>query len=808
MNLSPDDAATEDPRLFQAVQDYLAEVEAGRRPDRRAFAARFPDLSDAMAPYLEALDAVHAATPQLQQSSAGRPAPASADLNLAEPLGDFRIVREIARGGMGTVYEAMQLSLGRKVALKVLPFAAALDSKQLQRFKNEAHAAAQLHHTNIVPVYAVGMERGVHYYAMQLIEGQNLAVVIESLRHGVKDVESGNQSDRQPEPQPVKQEDTTDFFSPSPSPSFSRAPAPTRTIQGTHLTTQRTVRTRDFFRTVARMTVQVAEGLEYAHGLGIIHRDIKPANLLVDAHGTVWITDFGLATFHTDVGLTQTGDLLGTLRYMSPEQASGQRVLLDHRTDIYSLGASLYELLTLVPIFDGQDRQLLLRQIMNEEPRPPRAIDRSIPEELETIVLKAISKTPSERYATAREFADDLQRFLRDEPILARRPTLLQRARKWLRRHPSVPIAATILLILLTLGSMVSAGFIRVEQKKADLAYEREKQRAEEAEQEFRLARQAVDDMIQLAEVELADKPYMEDLRRQLLEKALVYYQRFIEQRRDDPDAQDDLALTRKKVKNILGDLALMQGAGQLNLLREKAVLDDLRPSIEQSQRLEELEKRMEARHKSTFSDLHRISEKELGQRLLDLARANESDVATILTRQQRDRVKQIYLQVKGADAFREPWVIRELKIAGDQKARIEGILMAEAIAGMRGFGRDRLTRVGPGGPGGPFQSPPGERDPGRPGPFDAGRGGPIDEEKRKAFEEERLKAIQEWQKAIEERRKKATEKILAELSKDQRKQWQEMIGEEFKGQLKGPMGGFFGKPPHLQGPRRGPDPK
>ena len=183
------------------------------------------------------------------------------------------------------------------------------------------------------------------------------------------------------------------------------------------LSTQRSVRGGGFFRTAAKLAAQAAEGLDYAHGLGIVHRDVKPANLLVDGRANVWITDFGLAQFQTQAGLTQTGDLVGTLRYMSPEQAGGQHVLVDHRTDVYALGATLYELLTLRPIFDGQDQRTLLHQILNDEPKLPRALAPAIPAELETIVLKAVAKVPTERYATARDFADDLHRYLRDEPI-------------------------------------------------------------------------------------------------------------------------------------------------------------------------------------------------------------------------------------------------------------------------------------------------------------------------------------------------------------------------------------------------------
>src|SRR5262249_52371238 len=161
-----------------------------------------------------------------------------------------------------------------------------------------------------------------------------------------------------------------------------------------------------------------------------------------------WLTDFGLAQFHADAGLTQTGDLLGTLRYMSPEQAGGQRGLIDHRTDVYALGATLYELLTLQPIFTGSDRQTLLRQILHEDPRRPGSGARPPPPDVETIARRAVSKAPAGRYPPARDFADDLHRFLRHEPIQARRATVAQRARKWLRRHPSVLVAGVVLLVL------------------------------------------------------------------------------------------------------------------------------------------------------------------------------------------------------------------------------------------------------------------------------------------------------------------------------------------------------------------------
>jgi tetratricopeptide (TPR) repeat protein len=303
----------------------------------------------------------------------------------------------------------------------------------LQRFHNEARAAACLHHEHIVPVYGVGQERGVHYYAMQFIDGQTLAALIGERRQL-----AGLGSAEPPPGEPT-------------GPYTPAGPADTPPPAGAASPTERSGPEPAYFRAVARFGVQAAEALEYAHALGVVHRDVKPANLMVDATGRLWVTDFGLARTAADSGLTLTGDLVGTLRYMSPEQALAQRVVIDHRTDVYSLGATLYELLTLRPAFDGETRQELLRQIAFEEPRRPRKLNKAIPGDLETIVLKAMEKNPQDRYATAQELADDLGRFLKDEPIRARRPTVVQRMRRWARRHRPVVLTAAAALVLMAL---------------------------------------------------------------------------------------------------------------------------------------------------------------------------------------------------------------------------------------------------------------------------------------------------------------------------------------------------------------------
>src|SRR5262245_15733343 len=455
--------ALEEPEVIQAVQEYQAALGAGACPDRGALLARFRATAPALAECLDGLEFVQAAarglswqgSPRTEVSPEGPPP-------WTEPLGDFRIVRELGRGGMGVVYEAEQISLGRRVALKVLALAATLDSKQLHRFKNEAQAAAGLQHQNIVPVYAVGCERGVHYYAMQFVDGQTLAGLIEDLRFSILDLQKQPREAGEPSPP----HDARSGSSVLRVAAIENQKSNIENSTAVALTTEHSIKNPEFFHTVARLGIQAAEALEHAHSMGVVHRDIKPANLLVDVRGNLWITDFGLARLPTDVGLTLSSDVLGTLRYMSPEQALAKHGLVDHRTDIYSLGVTLYEILTLRPVFDGRDRQELLQKIASEEPRLPSALNPALPTELETIVLKAMAKEPEGRYPAAQELADDLRRFLDNRPILAKRPTLLQRARKWARRHRSFVLAAVIMLIVAVIGLALSTWLIwRAEQR-------------------------------------------------------------------------------------------------------------------------------------------------------------------------------------------------------------------------------------------------------------------------------------------------------------------------------------------------------
>jgi tetratricopeptide (TPR) repeat protein len=430
------DGGGSDPVVAELVEDLANRLQAGEAIDLETVIREHPGQAERLRRLLPAVRAL------ADFGSSGGSVPAlDDDERVSGVLGDFRIIREVGRGGMGVVYEAEQRSLGRRVALKVLPFAATMDSRHLQRFHNKARAAAGLHHSNIVPVYGVGCERGVHYYAMQFIDGVPLDRLLDQLRRAAG------------RPAGPSGEATVAH----PPPEGAEAPAGgSETALAAALSTERAGRGREYYRTVARWGVQAAEALDYAHQVGVVHRDVKPGNLLVENRGQLWVTDFGLARIQSEASLTATGDLVGTLRYMSPEQALAKRAVIDHRTDVYSLGATLYELLTLQPVFGGKDREELLRQVAFEEPVPPRRLERAVPAELETIVLRALEKTVTDRYATAGELADDLRRWLEDRPIKARRPSWLQVARRWARRHKAmVGAVAVVLLVVAVLGSGV-----------------------------------------------------------------------------------------------------------------------------------------------------------------------------------------------------------------------------------------------------------------------------------------------------------------------------------------------------------------
>jgi serine/threonine protein kinase len=599
--------------VVRALEQYLDAVVAGLAPDRADFLARHADIAQALEECLDGLSFIHSAAGGVRDGSA--PTAPSASFHdgpetggPAGPdglLGDFRILREIGRGGMGVVYEAVQVSLDRRVALKVLPFAAAVDRRHLQRFKNEAQAAAHLHHTNIVPVYAVGCERGVHYYAMQFIEGRTLAALISEMRWRAE------QAAAKPNGRSEHSFDLTHGMvsgSPAPKPPAGRGGDPVSsairlprewdrghggplpptvsiaaverdpcgaasTVPVAAMSTERVTSAPAYFQTVVNLGIQAALALEHAHQQGVVHRDIKPANMLLDGRGNLWIADFGLARLHGDSGLTGPGDLVGTVRYMSPEQAAGRGDTLDHRADVYSLGTTLYELLTLRPAFEGRDRQQLLRDITSEEPPQPRRLNKAVPADLETIVLKAMAKEPANRYATAQELADDLSRFLRHEPIRATRPTVRQKLMKWFRRHPGV-VWSTVALLAMAVAFLTALTIALYNaQQRTDAArktaviksFQADDRRAV-AEEKTKLARQAVDEMYSEVTLWLESVPYTESTQLFFLNRALAFYEKFAEEDSSDPLVRlqsSDVYQRIMDIHNRLGHLAEAEEAGR-----------------------------------------------------------------------------------------------------------------------------------------------------------------------------------------------------------------------------------------------------
>jgi serine/threonine protein kinase/tetratricopeptide (TPR) repeat protein len=594
--------------IERLADSFLVRFRAGERPSVEEYAAKHPELADEIRELLPALVELEqnlAPEGTSTQSKTGRSGRGSS--TPPRQLGDYLILREVGRGGMGVVYEATQQSLGRHVALKVMPAGSLSGSSQLQRFRLEARAAARLHHTNIVPVFGVGEQDGVHYYAMQFIQGQSLDAIIEELKrlrkpdqtalpteaHRVAATEAASPALTRAVTQgllsgrfafPAVDSESNNVVAPG------QATTAADTQAGTDGATVHTVSLLDsehtsdatprgaasggselssassetnYYRGVAQVGLQVAEALAHAHSEGILHRDIKPSNLLLDARGTVWVTDFGLAKAEESEGLTQTGDVVGTLRYMAPERFDGWS---DPRSDLYAVGATLYELLTLKPLFDESNRAKLIERVLHDSPLSPRKLDRRIPRDLETIVLKAVAKEPASRYTTAEQMADDLRRFLADKPILARRITTTERAWRWCRRNPlPAGLASAAVLIFLAGFALVTAQMIRAERlyelaemqrRDADHLRIQSETRRRLAEANFAKAQAAVDDYLtKVSESQLLDVPGLQPLRHDLLRSALRFYEGFLQERRGDPSLRAGLASAHLRVARIDGEL-------------------------------------------------------------------------------------------------------------------------------------------------------------------------------------------------------------------------------------------------------------
>jgi serine/threonine protein kinase len=357
-------------------------------------------------------------------------------------IGDFLIERQIGAGGMGLVYRAQQISLKRPVALKVLPHHLQSSKSARSRFQREIEAAARLHHPNVVAVYTTGEEGGAMHFAMELIDGPALSHVLDELRL---------------RPLPELQSCELLPLQAYRSVGSTRAHAGDITPQpgdvaSTEFDFSLLARRDGYFTAVAKLIADVADGLEYAHLMQVIHRDVKPSNLLLSHDGRVHISDFGLARLAEEPGLTCTGDVLGTPFYMAPEQISGSTDEVDERTDVYGLGATLYELLTLVPPFLGDHRDIVTSKILRDDPPAPRSLNRLVPRDLETICLKAIEKQPSRRYPSARAMADDLRRYAEGLPIAARRAGPIGRSIRWIERHRAWAAAVSAMCALVVVA--------------------------------------------------------------------------------------------------------------------------------------------------------------------------------------------------------------------------------------------------------------------------------------------------------------------------------------------------------------------
>ena len=485
------------------ADEFAAELREGVAPSIDDYVARHPELEDDIRATFPSIEMMEKLSRKEHTERNFERQTSRLITDSLETLGDFQILREVGRGGMGIVYEAVEKSLKRRVALKVLGPNVAGSEKQIRRFNREAEAAARLHHTNIVPVYGTGEERDLHFFAMQFIDGVPLSDVIRSVggrpikRDGSSQSGSGSLSDRLlalstdndiPRHGQVADEsgDATRLFNAQgaaqvlltgthkdrrlhkdadstaerlPSgdddfPSISDAENPREEPENSTAATGLPAISVKYWRSVARLGAQVADALHYSHQHGVLHRDIKPSNLLLDRQGVVWVTDFGLARHEDQEGITNTGDIVGTLRYMAPEQFNGDS---NTRSDIYSLGLTLYELLALRPAFEESRHGPLISQKTNSMPPGLRSINNDIPRDLETITQKACATNPADRYGTAGELANDLRRFLEDRPVLARRATAAEQFVRWARRNPVVASLCGVTVTLLATVAVVFA---------------------------------------------------------------------------------------------------------------------------------------------------------------------------------------------------------------------------------------------------------------------------------------------------------------------------------------------------------------
>jgi tetratricopeptide (TPR) repeat protein/tRNA A-37 threonylcarbamoyl transferase component Bud32 len=526
----PDDDSRQD-ELDEVLAEYMVRVDRGEFVDRARFIAEHSDFAEALRSYFEGSD-------DLQRMAAPGPTLRDSERTLfaweREPVagarvkperhvryfGDYELVEEIARGGMGVVYKARQVSLNRPVALKMIVDGRLASSVDVQRFRVEAEAAANLDHPNIVPIYEVGEHLGHHYFSMKLIEGGSLDRNAARL--------AGDQ------------------------------------------------------RVVARLVATIARTVHYAHQRGILHRDLKPANILIDAEGRPHLTDFGLARpIDESATLTSGGGIAGTPSYMAPEQAIGPRRALTTAADVYGIGAILYELLAGHPPFRGGSAVEIMWRVVERPPDGIRARHRTVHRDLETICLKCLEKAPERRYGSAEALAEDLERWLAHEPIRARRSTLRERLVKWVRREPklaaltavsaaAVGVAAAGLAVVLVVQAEANRELRTSRNRLAGVVDDlsrsnaREREARRSAQGRFDSAMQALRKLEEITkDAALLREPRLEGLRAKLLQVALGFYRELQASLEEDasPEARSQLSDAYARVAVVTWELGLQEEA-------------------------------------------------------------------------------------------------------------------------------------------------------------------------------------------------------------------------------------------------------
>jgi len=626
MAKEPDPSET----LESIVDQFTTRIRAGEHPSIAEYQELHPNLKDE----IEDLLASVAMIEQLKSN------PTNIDddrrsldeVSHLKQIGEYQVVGEIGRGGMGIVFEAIHQSLGRRVAIKVMPTPIVNRQQYAERFKRESQAAARMHHTNIVGVFGVGEENGFHYYVMDFVDGQTLGEVILGLSH------AGNlPTTRVNEETRLESSKQQSAMKLSPNVKDSEILEPGSTPQNSSVSDQSGIRTDSqeanrrsvdeldpkHFRWAARLGANIADALAYAHGSSILHRDIKPSNIILDRKGVVWITDFGLAKDSSnEINLTKTGDVIGTPQYLAPESLEGK---YDIRSEVYCLGLTLYELATLQPAYKSGTTAEVIGAIATSSPVSPRKITRRIPLDLSTIIDKAVSRDPKLRYQTAGELQKDLLAFVEDRPIAARPPSTLENVVKWSRRNP-LPAALSVISALLLMLVAISAtlGFLstmdalekeanksaklldqqkQTERQRLVAVEERKKMQVEydRAEGNIAITLEAFDEMFK--QVVKRGSSTSDDIRLDgfdeltgietsitredaaFLDKLLVFYDQFAKQNVDNDTLRTESARAFRRVANIFQLIGVYHKAVE----SYKSSIDGYEKALEQSPNSKEI---------------------------------------------------------------------------------------------------------------------------------------------------------------------------------------------------------------------------